>query len=244
MFGYAVMFNETLLSITPEPFQAIDIDLAIGEAFRMVNPHMFIATEHERVIASEFIRVDNTAPAYHLDRMVQKGFSADISNSCYCNGAISFQNAEDRDFVESSSAPFAFASSPKVGFIQFDLPGQQLIDIPAVGNNGQPDERHGFEDRRITQPDLGSNLSGRQFQFKTFDNPQPMLWGNAQVVDPASTEVMERISTSFAAEPFTCNLIDFVPMTSNAETTLVFPTCFYKEQPRAMLAPEQGFKTV
>jgi hypothetical protein len=238
------MFNETFFSITPEPFQAIDIDPAIGKAFPMVNPHMFIPTKHKGIIASEFIGVDNTASAYHLDRMIQKCFRADVGNRGYHNASIAFQNAKDRDLVESSSASFAFASAPKVGFIQFDLPGHQFFCVSAVSNNGQPDERHGFEDRRITQPDLGSNLSGRQFQFKAFDDPQPLLRGNSQFIDPTATEVMKRIPTTFAAEPFTNNPVDLISVASDAETTVVFPTCFDKEQPSAILAPEKGFKAV
>jgi len=43
----------------------------------------------------------------------------------------------------------------------------------------------------MTQPYLRNNISGRQFQCKVFDNPQPFLTGDAQVVDPPSTEVMK-----------------------------------------------------
>jgi hypothetical protein len=59
----------------------------------MVNAHVFIATEHKSVIAYELIRAGNAAPAYHLDRMIQQLFSADVGNRSYLNDSIALQNA-------------------------------------------------------------------------------------------------------------------------------------------------------
>ena len=49
-FGDAMELNEPLLSVTPEPFNAIDIDLAIAKVFAMVKIDMPVATEHKRII--------------------------------------------------------------------------------------------------------------------------------------------------------------------------------------------------
>jgi hypothetical protein len=93
-----------------------------------------------------------------------------------------------------------------------------------VGEDSQPDQGYCLEYRRITQPDLGSNLPRREFQFETLYDPQPLFIRYPKTVDPSASEIMKRISTSFTTEPFTNNPVDFIPVTPYAETTVVFPT--------------------
>jgi hypothetical protein len=68
------------------------------------------------------------------------------------------------------------------------------------------------------------NLPGREFQFTTLDNPQPLFIRYPKPVDPSATEIMKGISTTFTPEPFTSDPVDFIPFTPYAETTAVFPT--------------------
>ena len=49
-------FGQALLCVIPETLQAIDINPARGETFSMINPQMSVTAEHQRIVASEFIR--------------------------------------------------------------------------------------------------------------------------------------------------------------------------------------------
>ena len=80
--GYTVMFNKSLFSKTPEALQAIDTNLAVGETFLMINAQVLLPAEHTRVITSEFVRVENAAPADHLDSMGKQRFGGSVLNGC------------------------------------------------------------------------------------------------------------------------------------------------------------------
>jgi hypothetical protein len=71
---------------------------------------------------------------------------------------------------------------------------------------------------------LLGDLPGREFQLKELDDPQPMLIGDAKLIDPAARKIMECVFATFTPEPFAGDPVDLVTLTSTAETTVVFPT--------------------
>lgn len=59
--------------------------------------------------------------------------------------------------------------------------------------------------------DLGSDFSGRAFQFETFNDPQPSFIRDSKKIDPSTSEIMEGIPASFTTEPLADDPIYFIP---------------------------------
>jgi hypothetical protein len=69
-----------------------------------------------------------------------------------------------------------------------------------------------------------TDLPGRQLQFKELNDPKPISATNPNLVNPASGEIMEAILTASTSKLFTGDSVYGIAATSNAETTVVFPT--------------------
>lgn len=221
--------GQPFFCIAPEAFQAVDIDLAGGKALAVIHPQMPVPAEHQRIVASEFIGVDNRAAADGLDGHVQQTLSRNISNHLDLHDAVSLENSEDGDLSSRAATPFALASASEVGLIQFDLAPHQQLTIQ-VGQNGQPQNRDRLEYGRITQSDLLSDLPAGQLHLKELDDPQPALIRNSQPVDPPARKVMERVAAAIAAVPFAYDPVVFSAPTACTENTAISCTHFFKEQ--------------
>ena len=221
--------GQPFLRVAPEALQAVDINLAGGKAFAVIDSQMPVATEHQRIVASEFVGVDNRASADCFNGPIQQTLGRDIPDHLNLYDAVSLENAEDGDLPRCASTAFALASASEVGLVQLDLSVHQQLAIQ-VGQDRPPQNRDGLEHSRITQSDLLSNLAARELYFKELDDPQPALIRNSQPVDPSAREVMERIATAFTAVPFVNNPIDFSAPTPCTENTAISCTRFFKEQ--------------
>lgn len=188
-----MVLDESFLGPAPESLHAVDVDLAGREIFPMVHLQMPVAAEHEAVIASELVRVNDRPPADLLDGEPQKGLCRYIGHDIHLNQAVSLQNAKDGDLAGSASSPVAFSSAAEVGLIQFDLSAQKRGDILGMAQNAHANRVHGTIDGLIRQFHLSGHLVDRYFQFKELEEGQPLDTAQASVVDPATGEVMERI---------------------------------------------------
>jgi len=185
---------------------------------------MPIATEHQGVIAFEFIGINDRSAPDRFHGEIQKGSSLNVLDHLDLDDSVSLQDAENRDFAGSPTAPFAFAPASEIGLVKFDFALEEFIFPCRAAGNSHPDHIKGFEHRGITQGGLLGDFPGRQFQFKEFDDPQPLLETDSQTVDPSSREVMKSIFATFAPQPLADNLIYCVAPASDAEMTVVFPT--------------------
>ena len=79
---------------------------------------MPVSTEHQGIVASELIGIDNGAVADGLDHPIQQALGRHISNPFDLDDAISLENSEDGDLSGRASPSFALASASEVGFIQ------------------------------------------------------------------------------------------------------------------------------
>ena len=217
-------FDQSLFGIAPEALHSIDIDLSGSKVFSMIDFDVTVSTEHQRVIASELIGVDNAPPTNGFHREVQQALSGDIPEDFHLDHSIALQNAENRDLVGRPSTSLAFTASPKVALVHLDLPAEQLLGIGGLGQDGGSDQVSGFEHRGITQAHLMGHLTCGEFQLKELEDPQPTLGGDPQGVDPTSTEVMEPVTTALAAKALTRDAIDFSVPTACAKTMAIFPT--------------------
>jgi hypothetical protein len=125
----------------------------------MVDFQMPISTAHQRIIASEFIGINNQTAAYGFD------------------GEIKLRG--------STTAAFAFSFAAKIGFIDLNFAIQKLLVIGTVGNNGHTNHMGCFKSCWIAQIQLLGDLFGRYLKLKEFDDPQPMLAAYAKTVYPA-----------------------------------------------------------
>jgi len=219
-----MVLDEPFFSIAPEAFNTINIDLAGCKEFFMIDFKMPVATKHQRVITFEFIGIDDRSSPDSFHGEIQKCSGLDILDHLDLNNPVSLQDAENRDFAGSPTAPFTFASASEIGLVKFDFTLKEFIFPYCTAGNGHPDYTKGFEHRGIAQGCLLRDFPGRKFQFKELDNPQPLLETDSQAVDPSAGEVVKSIFAAFATQPFADDLIDLVASASYAETTVVFPT--------------------
>jgi len=219
-----MVLNESFFSITPESFNTINVNLARSKAFSMVNFEMSVTTKHQRVVALELIGINDGSPSDSLNREAQKCLGTNILYNIDFYDAIPLQDAKNRNFVGCATASFAFPSATEIGLIELNFPLKKTAGASIASYNGHSNDVHSLQNRGITQSRLLGDLPGGQLQFKELDNPQPVLEGDSQAVDPPAGEVVKCISTAFTSESFTDDSVDFIAPASYAETTVVFPT--------------------
>ena len=223
--GDAVELDEPLLSVTPEPFDAVDGDLAIAKVFAMVKIDMPVATEHERIIAVEFVGVNNAPASDHLDRQVKQCLSLDILDHLHMDKAISLEDTEYGDLIKSPTSSFTFAFAPKVRFIHLNRPVHPIWRHDIMPD-GQSNDLNGLKDGRITPADLLGDLAGGDIQFKELDDPQPLFRADLNLVQPPITKVREGVSTPLTTVSFAQQSVDFIAAAPAAKNVPFFPAEF------------------
>jgi hypothetical protein len=232
----AMEFYDSFLSKTPESLYPIDIDLTGGKKLFVIDFDVAVSAEHETVVAFEFIGIDDTASANSFNGEVEQGVRRDIVDYLDLDHPFALQDTENRYFIVCSPASFALSSSPEIRLVHLNFSTEQRCPIRGSGHDRFPDHRDRLEDRWITEAHLDSDLTGRLLKRKEFYDPQPVPGGYLNGIDPASTKVMECISTPFTAKPSATDSIDLVASTSTAETTVVFPTCFCQKPPGSIFS--------
>jgi hypothetical protein len=234
--GDAVEFYDSFLGEAPESLYPIDIDLAGGKELFVVDFDVAVSTEHEAVVAFEFISIDDTAPANSFHREVAQGVCCDIVDYLDFDHPLALQDTENRYFIVCSSAPFALSSPPETGFVHLNFSTEQRCPLRGSGNDSFPDYRDRLKDRWITETNLGSDLACRQLKLKELYDPQPVPTGYLNGIEPASRKVMECVSTALTTKPSTTDSIDLMASTSIAETTVVFPTRLCQKSPGSIFS--------
>ena len=208
----------------------------------MIDFKMPISTTHQRIIAFEFIGINDGAASNRLDSQIEQSHRTDVLNNFNTNNAVPFKNTENRNFPGCPSTSITFSPASEVSLIQFDLTSKQIMTLGVVGYNSYPKDIDCFKDSRITKINLLGDFPGREFQFKELDNPKPISATNPMLVNPASGEIMECVFTPFTSEPFTDDPVDFIAPTSTAETTVVFPTLICKKSSSCIFSPDKAFE--
>jgi hypothetical protein len=239
--GDAMELDEPFLGVAPESFNAVDVDLAIAKVPAMVKVDMPVPTEHERIIAFELVRVNNTSTSDHLDRQVKQCLSLDILNGLHMDKSIPLEDAEHGDLIGRPAPAFSFALASEVGLVQFDRPIHPLRGRNTMPDR-LPDDLDGFKGRGITQADLLSDPAGRDLQFKELDDPQPLLMADLDTIDPAVAEVMKGVLTSLATVSFTQQPVDFIAVTPAAKNVALFPAEFTQIQPGTVFTFDDELK--
>ena len=239
----AVELDQALFGEGPEAFQSIDVNFSARVSFFMVDSQVAIAAEHQRVIAAEFIGVDDRSATDRFDRHIQQRGRRDVFDDVDLDHAISLQNAENRDFMGSSPATLTLPLSSEVRFVHFDLAAQKIGGFGSVGHNRLSNHGDRFESRGITKADLLGYLAGRDFEFKELEDPEPGLGRDFEFIKPAAGEVVESESAALTAEFFVTDSIDFIAPTSTAENVAVFPAEFAQIPARPIFCVNNEFKS-
>ena len=86
----------------------------------MVDFKMPVTAKHQRVIAFEFIGIDDRSTPDGFRGEVQKRSGLDILHDRYFDNPVSLQDTENRDFAGSFPTSFTFAPASKTGLVKFD----------------------------------------------------------------------------------------------------------------------------
>ncbi len=159
LFRDAMEFNHSLFGITPEAFEAININFIFTESNFMINFEVAITTEHQGGITFKLVGIDDRAAFDGFDCQGQETFSREIGYNLYVDFTLSLEDTEDRDFVSLSPSAQTFSSSSKVGLIHLYFAPQPFFKILALAQNSISYDLTGFQDSGITQGSLLSNLA-------------------------------------------------------------------------------------
>ena len=126
------VFDKASFSISPEPFDPIDVGLVFNELIlSMVDSQMLSVTNiDEAIVTTPAIGVDDAIQAdLSPNSLLQRGLRA-IGNYLSVHVAIAFEDAEDDGFPVSASSSFALdAPCSKERFIYFNLPAERGTGI-------------------------------------------------------------------------------------------------------------------
>lgn len=228
LFGDSVELGKPFLSIAPKPFQAININFACCKSFSMIDSQMAITTEHQGVVATKFIGVNDSASPHHLHGLIQQTFSSDVLNHRYLDFSVSLEDTEDGNLTCCSPTTLTLTTASEIGFIKFYLTGEPEITFGS--QQGFPDKVTYSQDGRIAQANLGGHLMSGDIEFKELDDPQQLFKRNTASSNPPIREVMKGVSAAFATEFLAFQTIDFIAVTITAENMAVFPAEFPEEQ--------------
>jgi hypothetical protein len=212
-----MMFNQPFFSIAPETFQAVDVDFAGREDLFVVDPEMAITAEHQSIITSELIGIDYTPSTHFFDRQIQKGLGTDVGQNLHLNNSLSLQDAENRDFVTSTSSTFAFTLTSKIGFVHLHFSFDQSPAKGGAFSNYAPSNQiHCLQHCRITYTHLFGNLPGGKLQLKQLDDPEPVNGIYLQLTQPPPSPFKKCIAASLTTKTTIRKSIDFIALTPYA----------------------------
>jgi hypothetical protein len=170
-------------------------EAAASKALPMINCQMSIVTKNQCIIASKFINMNNRTSSHRFDRQVKNAFNTDISQNLYFQPSLSFQNAENRDFIASSPASDSPPFRPQIGFIGLNLPSEKPLFIAIISCEGMSQRQKSFKDFRRGEPQLLGGSSSRDLQFKDLKQPKPIPKRDFNPINPSSGEVGKFIAT-------------------------------------------------
>jgi hypothetical protein len=243
-FGHAVELDKPLFCETPKALDAVDVNLAAGKMFLVVNLDMPVSAEHQSVVAPEFVGVNDAASSDHFDRKIKQRLGFDVTYHFHVDLSVSLEDSEYGDLAGGASPALAFSSSAEITFVKFDLAVEPILP-GRVSVYRLADYVRGFQNRGITYGGLFGDFSGRYFKFKELQNPQPFFETYFDFVYPASGEVVKCVFTSWAAVSFAQKSVYSVTAAGGAKNVTFFPAVFSYEKSGSVFAFSdelKGFK--
>lgn len=168
---YAPIVVQNVFSITPKPFNAVDMvfGLFTNELFGVIHHHMF-SIPLQRLIAAKRVGVVNRPLAGMRLDMGHERLCRDRLHHFGVDPAIPLQQAEYDTFTLGASTTRPLTDSAEVGLIQLDLTGQlgsfQFSDMKQGDAQPLIDPRHSLG----IQPQITRQTIGRLLLVKTLQD--------------------------------------------------------------------------
>ena len=239
---YAVKFYQSLFGITPKTFEPVNIHFAGDKFLSMIDSQMSVTTEHQGIIASEFVGINNRTTTNSFDSHIQQRPCRYIFDNLDLNNPISLINAKYRYFTGSTASTLTLASAAKIGLIKLYFTSEKLLAIMSRCKDRVADNIISFQGGRVTYFTLNSRPKGAYFQLEKFYQPQPCFQRASKFIYPSVSKVMEGIFTLLATVFFTFNSIDFSALATRAKNSRFFVALFPKVQSCRILGFNEFFK--
>jgi len=204
------MFDQTFLGKAPETFEPVDIDLAAGiDLVAVVDFEVALAAEYQGIVDMELVRVDDASPANLLHRHAYERLGFDVGDDLYVDESVPFQDAKHGNLSCSSAATFPFAPAAEVGFVELDLTAQERFCIGCVSEYGSTNNHDNSVSDLVGNCHLLGDLPGGKLQLEELDDPEPLVAGKVDEIEPPSREVVERVPATGAATTTVSQLVKF-----------------------------------
>lgn len=172
--GDAVEPSEMALGLVPEILNPVDVVLPVNKPLRMVDPDVVEVRDIQRIIAPEGVRVHDAVWHDHALHDGQKRRASGVRNHDRVDPPSTFQQAENRYFASSTSAPFAFPDFSEIALIDFNLTVEWRRLFHLIGNDfPQPSEERGC--RILVDTDQLCGSTCRCARDEMLNEPGPFL---------------------------------------------------------------------
>src|SRR3972149_2846041 len=238
----SMMFNQPFFSIAPETLQAINVYFPGGEDLLVIDSEMTITTEHQSIISSESIGIDYASPTHLFNCKTQKGISTNIRHNLHLNYPLPLQDAENRDFVTSTTSTLTLSLTSEISLVHLYLSTDQTITSFPLYYYTLPDKIYCLKYSRITYIDLFGDLPGRKPQLKQFDYPEPVDCTYPQLAQPPTSPLGKSITTPLTAKTTIQKSIDSIALTPCAKTTAIFTQPPHQKTPGCIFSLNNKLK--
>jgi len=192
-------FDESLFSVTPEAFKAVNVHRSFCEAPLMIDSSMFIPKGHQGIIGTIFIGINDRTEPDFFNGQIHQRFSGDIRNDTDRNPSISLEETENGHLSRSTSTTVSFSSAAEIRFIGFNFSGQFGKTSIGFENNRLTNNGITSGNSFIIQICLSSSLACRQFHFKDLNDHKPLRSANPGMMQPGAGKVRKVVFTSSAS---------------------------------------------
>lgn len=240
----AVMLDQSLLRPTPEALQAVDVDLAGGEAGLVVDRQMPVAAKHERVVSLVAVGINNAAPPHFLGGDGEQRLGFDVRHDLDIDLPGALQEPENRDFSRCPSSAFTFSAAAEIGLVNLHLAAEQDLGVGGGAENGVADDHDRLVRGVISEAELAGDLPGREFELEEFDHAQPVGAGEAAQVQPAAGEVVKGVTAAGTAAFSRDQFPQLPAVAARAKPLMVFEAKSQQVFSRRRLAPHRLFISI
>ncbi len=169
---HATAFSEPRFSITPEPFDPVD--MAAGShkfSDSVIDPQMLRITQVDKaIIGAPSVAMDDAIQADFASNDALERISGHIRHNLGVDFSIALVDAKHDRFAPSTTSANTFGPpSSEVGLVDFDMTGERGLVLAVFGDSSADGHKMGV-DCVATQTGQFGDLGGVQIQAKELEN--------------------------------------------------------------------------
>lgn len=218
----AMMLDKAFLGPAPESLETVDVYLAVGEPFPMIDSKVTIAAEHERIVCLIAVGVYDASSADGFNGKAEKGFRTHIGYGFDPDDSLPFKDTEHRDLAGGAPSTLGLSSAAEVALIKFDLAVEEGFGIGRGAQDRITEYHHGPVNGIIRHGELRGNLARRHLKFEQFEDANPVLAAQSRAAQPSSGELGEGVMTPRTTTSTTFQLPQFSTGAPGTNTVSVF----------------------